>query len=203
MATPRWFTETKEDHSQWYVDHFRKLMREGADLSGEARFLDALIAPGSRVLDAGCGQGRTAGALAQRGHAVCAVDVDEVLVDAARTDNPGPHYVVADITDNEFPTIILDCNGSGKFDAAISAGNVITYTSPGTEVPFLRNIAQVLRPGSPYVVGFHIARYELDAFDDDLVTAGLELENRFASWDIRPWTTEADFAVSVLRTPVT
>lgn len=202
MATPRWFTETKEDHSQWYVDHFRKLMREGADLSGEARFLDALIAPASRVLDAGCGQGRTAGALAARGHTVCAVDVDEVLIDAARADNPGPTYAIADIAGDEFPAIVECGSGSRPFDAAISAGNVITYTSPGTEVAFLRNIAQVLRPDAPYVLGFHIARYDLDAFDADLASAGFELESRFASWDLRPLTAQADFAVSVLRTPI-
>ena len=201
MSTPRWFTETKENHSEWYVNHFRKLMREGADLSGEARFLDALVSPGSRILDAGCGQGRTAGALAARGHTVCAVDVDEVLVDAARTDNAGPQYLVADISGDEFLTRVHECVPEVHFDAAISAGNVITYTSPGTEVAFLRNIARVLRPDSPYVLGFHVARYQLDAFDADLASAGFELENRFASWDLRPWTADSDFAVSVLRTP--
>lgn len=201
MSTPRWFTETNENHSQWYVNHFRKLMHEGADLSGEARFLDALVAPGSRILDAGCGQGRTAGALAVRGHTVCAVDVDDVLIAAAREDNPGPSYRVSDIAGDEFTASIEGCSGSGPFDAAISAGNVITYTTPGTEVAFLRNVARVLRPDAPYVVGFHIARYNLDAFDADLASAGFKLENRFASWDIRPSTPEADFAVSVLRAP--
>ena len=32
-----------------------------------------------------------------------------------------------------------------------------------------------------------------------LATAGLVLENRFATWDLRPWRADADYAVSVLR----
>jgi hypothetical protein len=31
--------------------------------------------------------------------------------------------------------------------------------------------------------------------------AGYDLEHRFATWDLRPWRADADFAVSVLRTP--
>ncbi|MFI5426704.1 hypothetical protein [Aeromicrobium sp. UC242_57] len=56
--TPRWFTETKDGHSQWYVDRFRTLAAEGADLAGEARLVDAVVERGARILDAGCGPGR-------------------------------------------------------------------------------------------------------------------------------------------------
>ncbi|MCX6408360.1 MAG: hypothetical protein NTV28_15715, partial [Propionibacteriales bacterium] len=42
MPTPRWFTDTDENHSTWYRDRFRALAAEGADLEGEARFVDAL-----------------------------------------------------------------------------------------------------------------------------------------------------------------
>ena len=42
MPTPRWFTDTDEGHSTWYRDRFRDLEAEGADLEGEARFVDAL-----------------------------------------------------------------------------------------------------------------------------------------------------------------
>jgi hypothetical protein len=31
---PRWFTSTKDGHSQWYVERFRQLAAEGADLAG-------------------------------------------------------------------------------------------------------------------------------------------------------------------------
>ena len=38
--------------------------------------------------------------------------------------------------------------------------------------------------------------------DKDALTAGLHLEHRFATWDLRPWSPSADFAVSVIRTPI-
>ena len=42
---PRWFTDTADNHSQWYIERFRRLEREGADLAGEARLLDAMLKP--------------------------------------------------------------------------------------------------------------------------------------------------------------
>ncbi len=51
----RWATDTGPEHSQWYVNRFRQLAAEGADLAGEARLLDTLVPPASRILDAGCG----------------------------------------------------------------------------------------------------------------------------------------------------
>ena len=89
------------------------------------------------------------------------------------------------------------------FDAAISAGNVITYVAPGTEVTVLSSIRRLLQPDAPYVLGFHVARYSVPTFDADLVSAGFVLESRFSTWDLRPWSPEAEFAVSVLRNPST
>ena len=43
--------------------------------------------------------------------------------------------------------------------------------------------------------------YRLDRFDADAVAAGLRLEHRFATWDLRPWRDDAAFAVSLLRRP--
>ena len=30
-SRPRWFTDTDDNHSQWYVERFRTLAAEGAD----------------------------------------------------------------------------------------------------------------------------------------------------------------------------
>jgi len=192
--TPRWFTETEADHSQWYAEHFRELAAEGSDLEGEARLVDAVVAPHSRILDAGCGQGRTAAALHRRGHRVTAVDIDPVLLAAARGDNPGPDYMQADLS-----RLDLSLELGEGFDAAVSAGNVITFVAPGTEVEVLRCIRGLLRPGAVYILGFHVDRYPLEAFDVAVQQAGFHLEQRFATWDLRPWTVDSDFAVSILR----
>ncbi|MET7806973.1 class I SAM-dependent methyltransferase [Micromonospora chersina] len=199
MGKPtRWVTETKPGHSQWYVDRFRRLAAEGADLAGEARLLDTLVPPGARILDAGCGTGRVAAALAERGHTVVGVDADPVLIDAARADHPGPRFLVADLAD-------LDLAAQGEpepFDAAVVAGNVMAFVAPGTERAVLTRIAAHLRPDGPVVVGFGTDRgYPLTELDADAVAAGLRLEHRFATWDLRPWHDDAEFAVTVLRKP--
>ena len=190
VNVPRWFTEKDEDHSAWYAEHFRELAVEGADLSGEARLVDAVVAPGSEILDAGCGQGRTAAALHQRGHSVTAVDIDPILLAAASVDSPGPTYIEGDLASLDLGT---------TFNAAVSAGNVITFVAPGTEVAVLSTIRSHLRADGVYLLGFHIDRYPLDNFDRDLVTAGFTLEQRFGTWDLRPFTSDSDFAVSILR----
>src|ERR1700710_2523530 len=102
-ARPRWFTEHGDDHSVRYVARFRRLAAEGADLVGEARFVDALVAPGSRIVDAGCGPGRVGAELHARGHSVVGVDVDPALITAAAADHPGPRWQVADLAELSLP----------------------------------------------------------------------------------------------------
>ncbi|MFG1951589.1 class I SAM-dependent methyltransferase [Micromonospora sp. NPDC048830] len=199
MANPtRWATDTGPEHSQWYIDRFRRLAAEGADLAGEARLLDALVAPGSRILDAGCGTGRVGAVLAARGHTVVGVDADPALVEAARADHPGARWLVGDLAE-------LDLAAAGEpepFDAAVVAGNVMAFVAPGTERQVLRRVAAHLRPDGVVAVGFGTDRgYPLTDFDADAVAAGLRLDHRFATWDLRPWRDDADFAVTVLRRP--
>ncbi|SCG74609.1 class I SAM-dependent methyltransferase [Micromonospora coxensis] len=199
MANPtRWATETGPGHSQWYIDRFRKLAADGADLAGEARLVDATVAPGSRILDAGCGTGRVGAALAARGHRVVGVDADPALVEAARADHPGPRWLVGDLAE-------LDLAAAGEpepFDAAVVAGNVMAFVAPGTEQAVLSRIAAHLRPDGVVLVGFGTDRgYRIEDFDADAVAARLRPEQRFATWDLRPWRDDADFAVTVLRKP--
>ncbi|WP_236542235.1 class I SAM-dependent methyltransferase [Spiractinospora alimapuensis] len=187
-------TETSEGHSQWYIDRFRALAAEGADLAGEARTLDALLPRGARVLDAGCGTGRIAVELANRGHHVVGVDVDPALVVAAAEDHPGPEYLVADLAD-------LDLGDThDPFDAAILAGNVMCFVAPDSETDVLTSVARHVRADGVVVVGFGLGRTLTVAdFDRHVAAAGLRLEHRFATWDLRAWSDDAEFVVSVLR----
>lgn len=192
----RWVTAHGAGHAKWYLERFRKMAADGADLDGEARLLDAMLARGSRVLDAGCGSGRVGAELAARGHVVVGVDADRELVEAAQVDHPGPTWIVADLAELD-----LDADGLAEpFDAAVCAGNVMPYVAPGTEGAVLARIAAHLRADGFIVVGFGVDRgYSLANFDADAAAAGLEREHRFATWDLRPWQDHAPFAVTVLR----
>ena len=191
---PRWFTDTKDGHSQWYVDRFRTLAAQGADLGGEARLIDALVAPGSRVLDAGCGPGRLGAVLHERGHTVVGVDADPVLIAAAQQDHPGPRWLVGDLS-----RLDLD---EEPFDVAVVAGNVMVFVAPGTERLVLESLRRHVRPGGRIVLGFATDReLALADFDSAAVEAGLVLEQRFATWDLVPFSDTADFAVTFLRVP--
>jgi SAM-dependent methyltransferase len=198
-APPRWITDTADGHSQWYIERFRTMAAEGVDLGGEARLVDAMVAPGSRVLDAGCGPGRVGAVLHARGHDVVGVDVDPELIAAARQEHPGPTWLVADLTDLDLPAAGV----AEPFDAAVLAGNVMAFVAAGTEPDVLRRVAAHLAPDAIVLVGFGTDReYPLRDFDTHVAEAGLTLEHRFATWDLRPWHDDAGFAVSVLRMPV-
>lgn len=190
MAPTRWQTENSEAQSRQYVERFAQLERRGADLHGEARFVDALLARESTVLDAGCGTARLGAELARRGHVVTAVDLDPVFVEAARK-----HLELtvhrADLTEFDL---------GRQFDAVVAAGNVMVFMTPGTERTALSKMASHLSPGGLFVAGFATDRqYTLDRFDEDLTSTGLQVEHRFSTWDLRPWRTGADWAVTVAR----
>ena len=197
MAAPtRWVTDTKDGHSEWYIDRFRKMAAAGDDLAGEARLVDAMLPRGARILDAGCGTGRVAAELHGRGHHVVGVDADPVLIEAAAADHPGPTWLVGDLAELD-----LAARGeSEQFDAAVLAGNVIVFVAPGSETDVLSRVAAHIRPEGFVIVGFHTNRHlALDDFDRAVDAAGLRVDHRFATWDLARWHPDADFAVTVLR----
>lgn len=196
MAQPRWITDTKPGHSEWYIERFRTMAAAGDDLAGEARLVDAMVGRHSRILDAGCGPGRLSGYLHAVGHDVVGVDVDPKLIAAAEQDYPGPAYYVADLAELDLPAAGED----GEFDAIIAAGNVMVFLAPGTETQVLQRLAAHLKPEGFIVTGFHTDR-ELSVadFDAAVTAAGLMIDHRFATWDLKRWYDDAGFAVTVLR----
>jgi SAM-dependent methyltransferase len=178
----------KPGHSRWYVERFRKMARDGADLHGEARTIDAMAPRGARILDAGCGGGRVGGRLAALGHDVVGVDLDPELIAAAVADHPGPRWLAGDLSALDLPD---------RFDVIVSAGNVMTFVAPSTRVEILRRLRAHLAAGGRVVIGFGAGRgYAFDDFLADAATAGLTAELLLATWDLRPFTPDADFLVA-------
>lgn len=189
-------TAADPTHSQRYAERFRTMAREGRDLDGEARLVDAMAPRGARILDAGCGPGRVGAALAARGHTVVGVDVDPVLVRAANSDHPGPMWLVGDLAELDLPARGIP----DPFDLALCGGNVMTFLAPSTRVEVLRRIGEHLVPLGRLVVGFGTGRgYEASAFRMDARVAGLRESLLLSSWDLRPWTPSSDFLVAVLE----
>ncbi len=182
------------DHSTWYVNRFRQMAANGADLVGEARLIDAMAPRGATILDAGCGPGRHAGYLHAAGHTVVGVDLDPVLIAAAEEDFPGPRYVVGDLAE-----VVLPADAPQEFDLVFSAGNVMGFLHPETRRPTLANIASWLTPDGRAVIGFGAGRgYAFDDFVTDAASSGLLLKQAFSTWDLQLFTEESTFLVAVL-----
>ena len=196
----RWARKVEADpqHSHWYVERFRRMAAEGRDLEGEARLVDSMLPRGARVLDAGCGPGRVGSALAARGHTVVGVDGDPVLIAAAQEDHPDSTWLVGDLAELDLPAHGIQ----EGFDVVACVGNVMTFLAPGTEVEVLRRMGAHLRDGGRVVVGFGAGRgYPVPTFLADVTRAGLVLDLALATWDLRPFTPDAEFLVAVLRHP--
>jgi SAM-dependent methyltransferase len=196
--TSAWVRITQEnpEHSAAYVQRFRDMAAEGADLGGEARLVDAFLPRHARVLDAGCGPGRVGAFLYDAGHDVVGVDVDPVLIAAAEADHPGPRWLVGDLAELDLPARGIDAD----FDGIVCAGNVMTFLAPSTRTEVLRRLRAHVAPDGRAAIGFGAGRgYEFAEFLDDARSAGWAADLLLATWDLRPLTEEADFLVAVLR----
>lgn len=199
MTENRWNALVGADQGERYAARFADLARTGKEMHGEARFCHARLAPGSRVLDAGCGTGRVAIWLTGQGHAVTGVDLDESMLAVARRQAPGSTWVRSDLA--EIGTAGLDPG----FDMVVAAGNVIPLLAEGTEAGVVAGLAALLAPGGLLVAGFGLdaahlpldsAPVTLEDYDTWSAAAGLELRERFATWDGDVYT-GGGYAVSV------
>ena len=198
VETSLWMQKVAADpgHSRWYIERFRAMARAGDDLVGEARFVDAMAARGSHILDAGCGPGRVGGYLASGGHDVVGVDVDPTLIEAAEQDHPGPHWLVGDLAELDLPARGI----TEPFDVIVSAGNVMTFVAPSTRVQVLARLRAHLKADGRAVIGVGAGRdYEYSQFLDDAAHAGFAPDLLLSTWDVRPYSDDSDFLVALLK----
>ncbi len=195
----RWETTVTGERWDFYVDRFAREHAAGADLEGEARFVDVLASRGARILDGGCGTGRITAALHRMGHRVIGVDRDAGMIGIAEKRYPGPPFLAADLL-SLGPDLLLKAGGPAEFDVVVLAGNVLVYVAPGSERDVMATVAGLLVAGGRLVAGFATDRdYGVTDFDVDAAAIGLTVEHRFATWHLDPWHDGADWAVTVLR----
>jgi SAM-dependent methyltransferase len=146
------------------------------------------------VLDAGCGTGRVAIELARRGIEVVGVDLDPDLLDQARAKAPELEWVLADLAD-------LDLGRT--FDVVVLAGNVVGFVEPARRPAAVAAAARHVAPGGRLVSGcqLRLGWPTVDDHDGWCRAAGLELEERTATWEGAPLGVDPDYAVSVHRRP--
>ncbi|NYV72852.1 bifunctional 2-polyprenyl-6-hydroxyphenol methylase/3-demethylubiquinol 3-O-methyltransferase UbiG [Streptomyces sp. UH6] len=196
----RWNDLTGGTSGEDYAARFAALARSGKDVHGEARFCAALVPPGARVLDAGCGTGRVMIRLAELGYDCVGVDLDASMLAVARREAPELPWYQADLAD-------LDPRALGvaaDFDLVVVAGNVFQLVAEGTVAAALERLTAALRPGGLLVSGFGLDADHLPVppsltlrqYDDHCGAAGLTLVDRFATWDADPYD-GGGYAVSV------
>src|SRR4051794_4381251 len=151
----RWLSETGGTSGRDCGARFAALAASGADMHGEARYVDSLLSPRSRVLDAGCGTGRVASELARRGHLVTGVDNDASMLAVAREDT-AVTWAEADLATLELEE---------RFDLVLMAGNVIVFVEPGTEQQVVDRLTAHLRPGGLLVSGWRTDRLPLTSYE--------------------------------------
>ena len=185
--------ETGGTRGQEYAERFAALARSGRDVHGEADFVHALLEPGSRVVDAGCGTGRVGIELARRGHRVAGVDLDPSMLAVARSTAPELTWVGADLLDVDVDEV------NGPADCVVMAGNVMVYLTPGTEPDVVGHLAGWLAPGGLLVAGFVADRHVgVDDYREWCAAARLTEVSAHSGWDRSALGTGADPAYAVL-----
>jgi SAM-dependent methyltransferase len=209
MSETRWEQARAQERAAGqggYGAHFARLIAEGADIEGEARLADVLAPRGGWILDAGSGMGRVGGALVARGHHVVGVDFDPEVIEQSRRTFPDLPVVPSRL-DELRPEQLSEAGFPTAYDLVVCVGNVMILLAPDTERTVLGVLASLLAPQGRLLVGFSVRdapaptsrEYPWAEFVADSESVGLQVEARFASYDLQPFTDDSDYVVHVLR----
>ena len=171
---PHWFEPVADHLGAAYLRYsFTKGTRNEVEFLVEALGLR----PGSRVLDVGCGPGRHALALAERGIETLGIDISERFVDLARDQAAAAGLERATFRRLDARHLPFD----GEFDAVISLcqgafGLVGTDVGPTAVDPdgvVLAGMARAVRPGGRVALSAFSSYFQVrfledtDSFDAD------------------------------------
>jgi len=102
----------------------------------------------ARVLDVGCGYGRTTRPLKEMGFDVIGVDIVPRMIELAKLDDPSINFKLMSATNLEFP--------NNTFDYVIFSFNGIDFIYPDKEREMaLKEIYRVLKPSGIFILSSH------------------------------------------------
>jgi SAM-dependent methyltransferase len=133
-----------DDDYLYFSAHILGAQRSDADAELVARVLS--LAPGMRVLDVPCGEGRISGRLAQRGCEVVGVDATERFVALAREQYPAVRFHRGDMRSLPYES---------EFDAVVNWFTSFGYFDPDTNDRVLEGFARALAPGGRLALELH------------------------------------------------
>jgi len=197
---PGWVRWAREPDHDSYWRHHRD------------QFLPLVPPPGRLTLDIGCGEGRLARDLTERGHRVIGIDVGPTMLEAARAESPELEFVEADAAKLPF--------ADGAADLAVAFMSLMDIDDMQGAV---REAARVLEPGGRFLVavvhpinsGHQLDREHPeeplvlteDYFDRRVYRDEIERDGLTMTFESRHWTledyfdalAEAGFLVELLR----
>jgi SAM-dependent methyltransferase len=113
----------------------------------EKLFIEYLSNP-QKVLDLGCGTGRTTAYLNLMGHTVTGIDIAKLMIEKARNIHPDIDYRVMDATNLDFD--------DHSFDSTLFSFNGLDYIHPlENRLQALNEIHRVLRNGGVFIYSSH------------------------------------------------
>jgi len=99
---------------------------------------------GSKILDAGCGNGHYAGAFSSDGYPATGIDLDKEMIDAASRQHPSARFEVIDLREI--------ANLEQKFDLVFCIGNTAAHIRQDQFRDFLGKLNTCLTVGATWIV---------------------------------------------------
>jgi ubiquinone/menaquinone biosynthesis C-methylase UbiE len=139
-----------EEHIARFYDQTERVYAANLGLWDHERLIIERFFPKSpsRILDVGCGAGRTTGNLANLGYQMTGIDLSQTLISRAKERYPEIDFRVLNATTLPFP--------DNAFDGALFSHNGLDSVAPvAVRMKVLTEILRVVRPGGRFYLSGH------------------------------------------------